>query len=292
MRLQMIAAVACLASVGCQSPIMPLVRDPNELRDPIWWDIGVGYGIAVDTRSADNDDADGLYVSAKFYPFGAWYAPLKKAESELTELLNRMVSVAIRKFRALDAGDLARLRDMDVEGAKPLEQISRLALLGQGDIVLREDQIAVAVRKLALVDKLKVEAEIGSAGLSAADAAKAVVGDLIKLASKTEVSEKVSDLQLFELRDKLHWRLLRRISAFGGASVGKFSGGGLDSTLWAAGGSLDITPQFSLQLGYAFYDVEDPATMATDTDGGFFAGIVFNVKSFKTLLGRIDEFTK
>lgn len=50
------------------------------------FDIGVGYAVAVDTHTGDDNDASGTLVSLKGYPFGRWYAPPKdKAMKEDTK---------------------------------------------------------------------------------------------------------------------------------------------------------------------------------------------------------------
>jgi hypothetical protein len=75
---------------------------------------------------------------------------------------------------------------------------------------------------------------------------------------------------------------INRFSVFYGRSVGDFDSGGLQSEVNAIGFGFDVSPDLAIQLGWAFYEVDEGTGMA-DSDGSVYFGVSLNLYSFKAL---------
>lgn len=59
--------------------------DLADAETPGFLDVGLGFGVAFDTREEANNDARGTLVSLKAYPNGRWYStPKKPSDLELS----------------------------------------------------------------------------------------------------------------------------------------------------------------------------------------------------------------
>ena len=82
------------------------------------------------------------------------------------------------------------------------------------------------------------------------------------------------------IRERNEW--YHRFSVFYGRSVSDFDSGGLESQVNVVGLGWDISPDLALQVGRAFYEVDDGSGMV-DSDSSWFFGVSLNLYAFKAL---------
>jgi len=263
-----VLALSCvvLALVSCSS-LKPSELPYAQVDPPGFFDIGVGYGRVADTRDTDNDDAEGLIASFKAYPLGRWYSEPK--QSELEKGVTPMDRLAVGRIQALSDAERAAMRTSG--GAAPAglspQQGTTIteAYRALGRLVANEDaKIAPAVR-----DSLR-KLEEGKP-LDSEDR-KVIEGF-------TRGSEKSPKWHVIEERNRWY----NRFSIFFGRSINDFDSGGLESEVNVVGVGFDVSPDLALELGWAFYEVDEDGTGMIDSDGSLFFGVSLNLFAFKAL---------
>lgn len=241
--------------------LLPEPVDPDKLEPPGWFDIGAGYGVAFNTRSGKDNDAQGIFVAFKGYPFGRWYSTLKDSK--------RFVETVKGDFIALLKEE--RRKRAPEERDKEFPDLKKLLPGNEKDeIDPTNAQLVHRVYefKYDKTDDLKLPSSIY---------------EYLKNNKPTEMAR--NELYVTKYRLEGHDDLVKRFSLFAGISAGEFRGGGLDSTLFAMGASYDITPELAFLGGIAFYEIETMGG-AKDTDSGPFIAFSLNLNAFRKILSE------
>jgi len=262
----LVLVCAALSLVSCAS-LQPSELAYDSVDPPGFFDIGVGYGRVNDTRDTDDDDSEGLIASFKAYPLGRWYSEPKK--TELGTGVTPADRLAVGRIQALPDADRAALRTaggvapaawpQKAEIEEAYKQLSRL-------VSNENARIAPGMR-----DALR----------------KLENGEVLTVAEKDEVAafarSSGSAPKWHVIRERNSW--YNRFSVLYGRSVSDFDSGGLTSEVNVIGVGFDISPDLALEVGRAFYEVdEDGAGPGTiDSDSSWFFGVSLNLFAFKAL---------
>jgi len=93
----------------------------------------------------------------------------------------------------------------------------------------------------------------------------------------------LADDSYYPIAERNQW--YNRLSVFYGKSIGDFNGGNLESSVDVVGLGFDVAPQMALQLGWAFYDVDEGGGL--DTDAGLTFSVSLNLNTFKSVFGEL-----
>lgn len=312
-----VLAVSVLALLG--SCVQPTIQRKklDELMAPGFIDVGAGYAVAFNTRAMDNDDADGLLLSVKAYPFGRWYGkPRSNSAQALAKASRVLVEKEIAKRPVVETAMVAEARrhvamalgkleigSLDEVGEACQTCISKAttSLKGLGSEERSVERalldLAAADARLVSGEKDEVEKSLKSAQTeleARSEALQQVENDIAdainRLASAQGdlLNEEFYEVEVSEEGHDSTWsRLARRFSIFYGTSVNEFGGGGLESNVNAIGLGFDVAPQLSILVGYGFYRVDDGA--GTDTDGGLVAAVSLNLNAFRWMFGSLSN---
>ncbi len=69
--------IIIVVQTGCSTFKTLETKKKSALEDPSFWDIGAGFAQLQNTDSKDDNDARGLMISFKAYPWGRWYSTEK-----------------------------------------------------------------------------------------------------------------------------------------------------------------------------------------------------------------------
>jgi hypothetical protein len=304
---------------GCIQPTLR-PRNLDELQPPGFIDVGAGYAVAFDTRATSNDDADGLLISLKAYPFGRWYAKPRSNSSQALANASRVLiekkleqgpaaeMSSVTEARRHVAMALSKLRDQtvtDLEGRiRDCKQCvtrasTQLRAIPDGNQAWLEN----VLEDLETADAALDDSQEGASAASLASAEQVLEDRRAELArAEAEITRAIARLgeaqgdllneEFYEVQtdpegDSTLSRIARRFSVFYGTSVNDFGGGGLESNVNAVGLAFDVAPQLSILVGYGFYQVDTGG--GVDTDGGLVASVSLNLNAFRWMFGGLSN---
>lgn len=293
-----IVAVALVTQACTGLNTRPEARDIKDMNPPGYFDIGVGYGYIVGAGDGEqNDDADGLLVSFKGYPFGRWYSTVRISQAKANLQIKAKQPELVQEFRRLPNLDgnirllrvvRKRVRDDDTLGLKKIKDIAtdKVEIVGSEILTLPPGAgmgaIAEGTQMVgAVVDPVALPFD--PSAVSPGD-----VAATLPVQGRVDIDKLVTELSGLTLPNNYVVRVrgeergaLHHLSVFYGLSVGNFGGGGIDSTVHALGLGFDVTPELALLGGAAFYrQVEGTEE---DADIAAFFGISLNLNAFKSL---------
>jgi len=256
----LIILVGCaLLSSSCKTierSLNPTKAPYKDVVEPGFFDVGAGFGVVKNTRPGDNNDASGVIVSLKAYPGGRWYGAPKDVEKDGLSERDRNDIVVL-------------LTDSDANRINALKN-------SNADVMLAKTRLEALLKDR----KIRISVPVTMALTKAIQPNKMDDADR-KLLLK-EAERKPSDSgkwRIIQERDSA----LNRISAFYGVSAGNIDNGGIDSTVNVFGVGFDITPDFALLLGRAFFEADN------ETDDAWFFGVSLNLYAFRDLISRAGD---
>src|ERR1039457_1264671 len=206
----------------------------------------VGAGIVVIKNAGiSQQNGVGNLVTLRAYPFGRWYAPLKSLSPASNSIVEAKLSVA----KAV--ADKAKASGAAVDQAKT-----------SGTDTEKTDAEKKAVADKAVADKAN------------ADVAQSM---------QTALNDFGNNYALAEL-DVWH-NLGRRVSFFLGRSIGGFDSKAVDGDINAFGIAIDISPEFSVVWGRAYFNQPAQTGVANSSKSGAVIGVQINLKAFKAMRG-------
>lgn len=206
----------------------------------------VGAGIVIIKNAGiSQQNGVGNLVTLRAYPFGRWYAPLKS----LSPASNSIVEAKL--YVAKTVADKAKASKAAVDQAK----------------ASGTDAEKVDAEKKAAADK---------------DAADKVNADVAQ-SMQTALNDFGNNYALAEL-DVWH-NLGRRVSFFLGRSVGGFDSKTVDGDINAFGIAIDISPEFSVAWGRAYFNQPAQTGVPNISKSGALIGVQINLKAFKAMRG-------
>jgi hypothetical protein len=171
---------------------------------------------------------------------------------------------------------------------------------------------AESIQKLAPNDQLNMLAVAATPRETVREARRMVSGMLTDSAVKLELAklralgvaqsaQPLNDEEREQLKSIIdgtdsppNWHVIKerdawynRMSVFYGRSVANFDSGGLSSEVNVVGVGFDVSPDLALQVGWAFYEVDEDGSGMTDSDGSFYFGVSLNLFSFRSLANAI-----
>lgn len=282
-------SVFIFALAGC---MRPEYRPISELKDPGFFDIGIGYG-RIDGIGSGKDDALGLVGSIRAYPFGRWYSELKSVpKSQLSSAIQAGLDDMYKsKDRVLQA-------DLQAVSLTAAESDHMSSLLGWAKDVSpalamgHPETLELIIRVQTGVSeehrKLVAERYPQSTKLL-----NAIAGEQLK--GPDGFVNSITGGNLYGRLDSdsggdYFMSGLRRLSCFYGISSGDFTAGSqIKSAVHTFGVGFDVTPQVALLFGFAFFEREQTDGTSDDLDHALFTGVSLNLNAFKSLLSAVTD---
>lgn len=216
----------------------------GEAEHPGFFDVGAGFAQLQNTDSAANNDARGLMISFKGYPFGRWYS---------TEKSKSIMVVETRQQAESNEALLSTAKDTLPDVATP-------PAAGAADDVAAPD----------------AEGTDDDSNNGPNFIALAGEFETLRNSRKGVYCEGPGKTKC---RDQMY----HRFSVYYGISSSNFVGGDVDSTVHSIGIGFDVSPELSLLLGAGFFDLKSSEEDRSDSDIALMFGVSLNLNAFGSL---------
>lgn len=270
------------------------------LKDPGWFDIGAGLVVVPNAGIAQQNGVGNL-VTVRAYPFGRWYAPLKSQTPENANLVaSKLASATTLSSKAQKskqtAANALTAAAKAVADAKPASDLAAAGTEAEQTVANNTSTTVDLIKAADDLVKAAKDAKAGTAVIKAATDAKSATDQAatdqsatdtantdIAQSMQTALNDFGSNFAVAEFNGMTH--LAKRVSFFLGRSVGGFDSKAVDGDINAFGIAFDISPEFSVVWGRAFFNQPSQTGVANSSKSGTAFGVQINLNAFKTMRG-------
>lgn len=275
-------------------------RPSSCLQDPGWFDVGAGI-VVIKNAGIAQQNGVGNMVSLRAYPFGRWYAPLKAQAPEKQDAVASKVDMASAKNKvaANSRKNAAQQLANAASQAKGVAALSTSAVVSNAENAAANSTLS-AGELITFAEKLVKEV---ASNASASASIKQAAADAKNAADQAAIDQSAADMANTEVAQGMQSALDafghnfsleelnafqnfgRRISFFLGRSIGGFDKSVVDGDINAFGIAIDVSPEFALVWGRAYFNQPIQTGVANNTRSGMVLGVQLNLKAFKAMRG-------